>query len=141
MDYEKASVHSKGGPMANVFISHRSIDVVLAERLARDLRRAGHAVEFEPWEKHLGDNMVAQLGSGLRGVCYLLLCYAAYGQDAWVNHTWQSALTRQLQYHEIRLIPILLSGDESPEILADTPHIDLVKDWDEGLKELLWRIR
>lgn len=36
--------------MANVFISHRKVDAVLAEQLANEIKQAGHTVWFDEWE-------------------------------------------------------------------------------------------
>lgn len=127
--------------MANIFISHRSENAAATERLARDLRRAGHEVVFQPWHKNLGDQLVAHVNTGLTGNSYLLLSYGAHDPEPWVNHSWQAALMRQLEYHEIHFIPLLLAGEPAPELLTELRYIDLTQDWDAALKELLWKIR
>lgn len=43
--------------MANVFISHRSVDNKPAEQLADELRTAGHNVWIDVWKLDLGDSI------------------------------------------------------------------------------------
>jgi hypothetical protein len=128
--------------MANVFISHRRADVVPAERLAEQLRAAGHRVWFDEWEIGLGDSIVGRMNEGLEGASYLVLCYSADGVDApWIGREWLSALARQLQGQGVKILPVLLTGGRPPAILADIRHADLCADWDRGLAELLKAIR
>ncbi len=127
--------------MANVFISHRKSDVEQAERLANELRENGHEVWFDEWNIDVGDSIVERVDQGLEGSKYLLLCYSSSGLSAWVNREWMSALARQLAGHQVKVLPILLTGGERPAILADIKYADLVKDWSKGLSELLRAIK
>ena len=51
--------------MANVFISHRKVDVSDAKRLAEAVSAAGHVVWFDEWEIGIGDSVVQRIDSGL----------------------------------------------------------------------------
>lgn len=53
--------------MATVFISHRSSDSVAAERLAADIKAAGHSVWLDVWRIDVGDSIVARVQEGLEG--------------------------------------------------------------------------
>ena len=53
--------------MANVFISHRRVDVEPAEKLAAQVRDAGHRVWFDEWEIGIGDSIVGRMNEGLEG--------------------------------------------------------------------------
>jgi hypothetical protein len=48
-----------------------------------------------------------------------------------------SALARQLEGHNVRILPVRLTGGGPPAILADIKYADLVRDWDKGVAELL----
>ena len=128
--------------MANVFISYRKTDVVQAEQLAEEIRRAGHQVWFDEWNINLGDSIIGKINEGLEGATYLVLCYSSEGTtSAWMGREWMSALARQLDGYSIRILPALLTGGEPPAILADIKYADLVKDWSKGVEQLLKAIR
>ncbi len=129
--------------MANVFVSHRRSDTAEAERLATELRNAGHQVWFDEWNIGLGDSIVQRMNEGLTGATYVVLCYSGAGVDApWIGREWMSALARQLEGRGVKILPVLLTGGgESPAILADLRYADLVKDWNKGVAELLRAVR
>jgi TIR domain len=127
--------------MANVFISHRKLDTDAAERLARDVQRAGHSVWFDEWRIDVCDSIVARVEEGLTGAHYLILCFSSSGMSDWVNREWMSTLARQLSGHNVKVLPVLLTGGKPPAILADIKFADLVADWDKGVQAVLKAIR
>jgi len=127
--------------MANVFLSHRKTDATEAERLADELKSAGHRVWFDEWEIGIGDSIVERINQGLQDSIYLVLCYSSSGLSPWVNREWQSDLARQLSSKGVKILPVLLTGGEPPAILADIKYADLIKDWDRGVQALLKAIR
>lgn len=128
--------------MPDVFISHRSSDAAVALRLAEDLRRAGHSVWLDEWAIDIGDSIVERIEEGLQRVAYLVLCYSDAGvMSPWISREWMSALARQLEGHNVRILPVMLSGDAVPAILADIYTADLRTDWDNGLALLLRSIK
>jgi hypothetical protein len=127
--------------MANVFLSHRKLDATLAERLAGELRAAGHSVWFDEWQINVGDSIVARIEEGLAGSSYLILCYSASGTSDWVDREWMSALARQLSTRGVKILPALLSGGKPPAILADIKYADLTADWEKGVSDLMRAIK
>ena len=128
--------------MPKVFISHRRRDAVTAERLATDLKAAGHDVMLDDWEVDPGDSIVGWMNESLEEAAYLVLCYSDVGvTSAWISREWMSALARQLNGANIRILPVKLTGDKKPAILADLYTADLMSDWDKGLALLLRSIR
>jgi hypothetical protein len=128
--------------MANVFISHRRADAIQAERLANDIRSAGHKVWLDDWEINIGDSIVGRMQEGLEASAYLVLCYSGIGVAVpWVSREWMSALARQMSGSNVKLLPIVLSGGGPPAILSDIQYADLVADWDGGVRSLLRAIR
>ncbi|MFD3504296.1 toll/interleukin-1 receptor domain-containing protein [Streptomyces sp. NPDC058676] len=123
--------------MASVFVSHRVVDAELAEKLAAQIRSAGHTVWLDEWEIGLGDSIVQRMAEGLEASRFLVLCYSEAGVDSpWMGREWMSALARQLQSEEVRILPVRLSGGTAPAILADVKYADLTADWDSGVQEL-----
>lgn len=127
--------------MANCFLCHRKPDVALVERLAIELRNAGHQVWLDEWEIGVGDSIVAKIDQGLTDAAYLILCYSAAGPSDWTDREWHSTLHRQLSGHAVKILPARISGGGPPAILADIRYADLVADWTRGVQDLLRAIR
>lgn len=129
--------------MANVFISHRRSDNAEAERLATDLRSAGHDVWLDEWDISLGDSIVQKMNEGLEGATYVVVCYSAAGVDSpWMGREWMSTLARQLDGQRVKLLPVLLTGGGAvPALLSDVKYADLVRDWKSGMAEVLRAVR
>lgn len=123
--------------MANIFVSHRDSDAQKAKDLSEELRAAGHNVWLDVWKIKLGDSIVARINEGLQEAAYLILCYSASGSSDWVDREWMSALSRQLNGCGVKILPVLLSGGQSPAILADIKYANLTKDWAQGVTEIL----
>ncbi|MEV0192350.1 toll/interleukin-1 receptor domain-containing protein [Kitasatospora purpeofusca] len=123
--------------MADVFISHRGNDDKKAEELADELRARGHRVWLDLWEIGIGDSIVQKIDEGLAGYRFLVLCLSDSGVHApWMSREWLSALARQLNGADVKLLPARLTGGELPAILADIKYADLVADWNEGVEAL-----
>jgi hypothetical protein len=128
--------------MGNVFVSHRRDDTQQAERLAADIRNAGHKVWFDEWEIEPGKSIVEEMNKGLEGAAYVVICYSASGiSSPWMSREWMSTLARQLQGYDVKILPVVLTGGLPPAILADLAHVDLTSDWSEGVAKLLQTIR
>ena len=128
--------------MANVFISHRGSDAQQAEQLAIEIRNAGHKVWLDAWKIDLGDSIVEHINEGLEGATYVVLCYSSSGVNAsWMSREWMSTLARQLNGCSVKLLPVVLTGGDPPAILADLKYANLVKDWQQGVTQLLQAIQ
>jgi hypothetical protein len=124
--------------MANVFISYRGADGQQAERLAKEIQAAGHDVWLDLWKINIGDSIVQRIDEGLAGTTFVVVCYSSAGvMSPWMSREWMSALSQQLSGKGVKLLPARLTGGEPPAILSDVRYADLVKNWDEGVKELL----
>jgi hypothetical protein len=128
--------------MANVFISHRIADSQHAEQLSLEIKSAGHRVWLDTWEINLGDSIIEKMNEGLAGATYVVLCCSSSGATSpWMGREWMSALARQLGGEEVRVIPVVLTGGDTPVLLRDIRHANLVKDWSVGVAELLRAIK
>jgi hypothetical protein len=124
--------------LAKVFISYRGSDLPEAERLAEEIRRAGHDVWLDEWAIGLGDSIVGRMNEGLRDAGYLLLCYSSSGVESpWMGREWMSYLARQLNGSRCKILPLLLTGGSPPPILDDLKYADLTRDWAAGVAEIL----
>ncbi|GIF73697.1 toll/interleukin-1 receptor domain-containing protein [Asanoa siamensis] len=128
--------------MAVVFVSHRVADAALAEKLADDIRAAGHDVRLDETDLAVGDSIVEWMNAGLSAADYVVLCYSTHGVESpWITREWASALARQLQGAGVRLLPVVLTGGDAPAILADLKTADLTRDRAAGVARLLRAIR
>lgn len=128
--------------MASVFISHRRVDQDAAERLAMELRNRGHVVWLDTWKINTGDSIVERVNEGLSDSSYLVLCYSGAGStSSWMSREWMSTLARQLNGAQVRLLPVRLTGNAPPAILADLKYADLVADWSSGVDALCDAVR
>jgi hypothetical protein len=128
--------------MPSVFVSHRGADAQAAEKLATEIRAAGHDVWLDEWQLNVGDSIIEKMNAGLQSAEYVVLCYSDQGVLApWISREWMSALARQLESAGVRLLPVRLSGGNAPAILSDIKYADLVADWSRGVKDLLKAIR
>lgn|ERR1043166_3639246 len=128
--------------MSRVFISHRKTDDSEAERLATEIRNAGHTVWLDVWNVNLGDSIIGRMDEGLTGADYVVVCYSSSGvHSPWMGREWMSALANQLGGKGIKIIPVVLTGGAAPSLLSDIMYVDLTIDWNEGVKRLLDTIK
>jgi hypothetical protein len=128
--------------LATVFISHRKVDDAEALRLAEDLKKVGHDVWLDEWTIDIGDSLIERMQEGLQDSAYLVLCYSGAGVlSPWISREWMSALARQLNGCNVKILPVMLTGDEIPAILADIYTADLRLDWNKGLTLLIRSIK
>jgi hypothetical protein len=133
-----ASKLSRRSDVARVFICHRKTDDAPAERLASDLRAAGHHVWLDVWEIGVGDSILGEMNRGLEAADYVVLCLSTAGVDSpYASREWYSTLARQLRGERVTLLPAHLSGGKLPAILSDILPADLVNDWSQGVSRLL----
>jgi hypothetical protein len=126
--------------MAEVFISHRKDDAALAEKLAVEIRNAGHKVWFDEWEIEVGDSIVEKVNDDLE-VSHFVFCYSSSGSSLWTDREWMPTLARQLSGYNIKILPVYLTGKEGPILLYDLKAADLIKDWSKGVAALLRALR
>ncbi len=112
--------------MANLFICNKATDKLKAEKLAKSLKDRGHEVWFNDWEIGLGDSIVGKIEEGLAGATFLILCFSANCTDErWFDQKWMSALSRQLDGCQIKLLPVRISIGDPPLILTGRRYADL----------------
>jgi hypothetical protein len=59
----------------------------------------------------------------------------------WISREWMSALARQMEGENVKILPVVLSGGSAPAIISDLRCANLVDDWKLGVAEILRAIR
>ena len=58
-----------------------------------------------------------------------------------MDREWMSALARQLDGANVRILPARLPGGAPPAVLADIKYADLAEDWHDGVTALCHALR
>jgi hypothetical protein len=58
-----------------------------------------------------------------------------------MSKEWMSALARQLEGYNIKILPVRLSGGRPPAIMAGIKYADLVGNWEHGMQDLIKALR
>ncbi|WP_280493235.1 toll/interleukin-1 receptor domain-containing protein [Nocardia asiatica] len=131
--------------MAHVFISHRTVDLPEAIRLADELKAHGHDVWLDDDQTAIGDSIIEKINDGLAREGNLVLCLSSSGvgpeEAPWTAREWMSTLARQLQGYDVRILPVRLTGGELPAIIQDLKCADLLLDWQQGMRDLIKALR
>ncbi len=122
----------------DVFLSHNSGDKDRIRPLARKLEAAGLRVWFDEWIIKPGDDIYLAVERGLEASRVLVLCLspAALG-SGWVDLERSTALFRDPANRARRFVPVLLSDCRLPDSLRRYRYIDLRRDSQSAVEELL----
>ena len=79
---------------------------------------------------------------GLETSTYLILCYSSSDVLVpWISREWMSALARQMNGANVKVLPVILTVGKPPAILSDVQYADLTKNWSEAVKSSLRAIK
>jgi formylglycine-generating enzyme required for sulfatase activity len=123
-----------------IFISHAHEDRQVAQRLAGDLRKHGHAVWIAPDSIEPGESWVSAIDRGLHvsGVFLALLSPAAV-KSPWVKSETRVAI--QLEHQKkMRVLPVMLKPCDTADLstfITSYQTVSLGNRYDKALPELL----
>lgn len=117
-----------------VFISHSTVDAVVAQEIATALDSAGLSPWIDSREIRPGDSFLERMNQGISEASYVLLLWSeAAALSHWVMREWMSAAASRGTV----VIPVLLDDSERPALLRDIVYIDLRRDRQAGIAALL----
>ena len=123
--------------MTTVFVSHRGADSYAAARLASDLREGGIEVWLDLDEIRVGDSILERMNVGLERASHVIFIFSDEASlGPWMDREWLSALARQLEGEDVRLLPARIGASTGPSILRDIKYADLANDWNSGVAAL-----
>lgn len=128
----------------DVFLSYSRVDREFVAKLVDDLGRAGLAVWYDQWDLRPGDSIAGYLDSALQQSRFLLMVMSPdYFESAWPKQEWQSALLREMEGNDVRVIPIYYRDCIIPLLLQQRASIDFRNSerYEESLNSLLRDLR
>ncbi len=111
------------------FLSHNRHDKSIARRLGVQLQLAGAYVWFDDWEVRAGDSIPGKINEALAVVDSLVLIWSANAhRSAWVRAELETAISRAIEDHTLRVITVRLDDTPLPALLRPLKWVDLSDD-------------
>jgi len=129
--------------MSSVFISYSHKDKSFVERLAADIRDAGHTVWIDETEIIVGDSLIEKILNGIDSVDFVAAIISlASLKSAWFKKELDLASNREIDEKRVVVLPILINDVELPRFLKGKHYADFRKEdkYQKGLGELLERL-
>ncbi|PYP92689.1 MAG: hypothetical protein DMG65_03290 [Candidatus Angelobacter sp. Gp1-AA117] len=105
--------------MINIFISHARADAAVAERLARDLKNAGHETKIDTQQLRLGDNTIEFMNQGIAQADVILILHSQHTQKTiWQRNEADAALWNEIAQKGGKCIIIRLDDTPIPPLLG-----------------------
>ena len=124
--------------MANVFISHSSLDKEFATRLSEDLREFGHDPWLDEWEIHVGDCIPTRISEGIEQAQYMVLVLTRSAVESeWVDREWKAKYWQEVESGSTSVLPVLLEDCELPPLIRSRRYADFRQNYATGLVRLM----
>ena len=121
-----------------VFLSHSSKDKPVIRQLATDLTAAGVTVWLDEQKINVGDSITEGIAQGLATSDFFLVALSENSISSdWVKRELNSTMIDAVSRRKVRVLPVLLSPVEIPQVIKDLKYADFTKSYKEGLTELL----
>lgn len=123
--------------MANIFLSHCSVDKTDARRLAADLKELGHQVFFDEWDIAAGKCIVTEVQRGLEAAdCVVIILTPNAVRSAWVEREWKAKYWDAIPSKVGSVFPALFQDCEVPTLLRSIKYADFRTSYLQGMREL-----
>lgn len=124
--------------MAQIFISHSSKDINVAEQLANDLRKNGHWVWLDSWRIKVGQCIIQEIEQGIESADCVIVLLSIHAVDSkWVDREWKTAYWDEVNNDSIIILPACIEKCKIPKLLQTKKYAAFYKSYDQGLSELL----
>lgn len=134
----KVKRHQSKDSKIVAFLSHSSKDKAFIRQLASDLDRNGITVWLDEKEIRVGDSIVEKVGQGLADSDYFLIALSEHSVSSpWVTKELNHALVREIEKREVKILPLMLSECEIPDLIRDKLYADFSTSYKTGLSSLL----
>lgn len=126
--------------MAEIFLSHSSLDKPFARRLGNDLQKNKLKVWIDEAEINVGDSLIDKISNGIINCDFLIVLLSKSSVNSeWVKRELNIALTREINGKKIVVLPCLIDNCEIPIFLSDRKYADfrLNESYTQMLDEIL----
>lgn len=105
--------------MRHIFVSHAGADSEVANRLASDLKNAGHDTKIDTKELHLGDDSIDFMNQGIADAHTIIILYSKHTPKAnWQKLEINAALWNELAQSGGTCIVVRLDDTAVPPLLG-----------------------
>lgn len=124
--------------LGTLFISYASEDRAFVERLVKALDQYAANVWYDQREIVAGESIAQKINTALNEASALIAVMSTSSVDKpWVLRELSSSLGRQLQSHNIKVLPIVIEKCDLPPLIADIRYADFIESFEKGFNELL----
>ncbi|HEX5753745.1 MAG TPA: tetratricopeptide repeat protein [Archangium sp.] len=126
--------------MTRIFLSYSHEDLASVERLAADLRQAGHEAWFDRQALPAGASIPPGVQSALEQAEVMVVCLSrAWRESPWCQHELSTAQMLSPDGSRLRFVPVRFEDVEAPLFLRPFVRVDLFPEtaWPQGLARLL----
>jgi TIR domain len=114
------------------------VDKAFARWISTDLKAAGHNPWLDEWKIKVGESIPEKIGLGLSEADFVLVVLSNSSiQSKWVEREWQTKYWAEVQSGKIKVLPILLTDCEIPELLKIKKYADFRYNYNHGLDDIL----
>jgi TIR domain len=120
-----------------IFISYSRQDRSSIDKVLENLIQQNTYVWIDTSELNAGDHISSKIRDAVKTSRALLFFLSKSSvKSKWCREELSVALMRELNENHILILPVLLEDCDIPECLDGRLYIDLVKDFDDGIKLL-----
>jgi hypothetical protein len=124
--------------LGTLFISYASEDRAFVERLVEALDRYAANVWYDRREIVAGESIAPKISVALSEASALIAVMSPASVDKpWVLRELSASLGRQLQSHQIRVLPVVIEKCDLPPLIADIRYADFTESFEKGFNDLL----
>jgi hypothetical protein len=119
---ERATSHLRSGH--SLFLSHRSVDKTVVDRVASEIKKLGVGIWYDKEQLLPSDSLSAELDRGLRHMTHYVLFWSERCVGApWVERELQVAVNRLVE-HRVPVVIVRLDDTGVPTIVSDLLRIE-----------------
>ncbi len=122
-----------------VFLSYNNKDSEIADRIIDELSRNKIHVFMDKYTISLADSVNNTIEKMLSASDYIILLLSE-NYSSWQEYEILKSIEINLTKRDITILPVLVNNNKLPNILNSIQYIDLTKDFERGLQELVTQI-
>jgi hypothetical protein len=115
-----------------VFVSYHYANKDIAQKIAKELRKASSYVWIDEAEINVGDSIKEKIEDGLNKSDYFLILLSTEARNSnWVN----SEITKAISLGK-KILPVKIDNSEAPDMLKNIAYADLSDSFEKGIQKV-----